>query len=108
MIWFKNSKINILFGILENCSAQNFKILNIYNSSLYGGNTQFHNFNSMLIYSNLGFLTVDYCFFKNFNCSILDNESAIKLEKKVSFIFKKSIFQYLDNFAKVINLFFIK
>ena len=106
---FSDSEIYIDSGIIQNCSAEYSIIFNFYNSSLYLQNMQFYEFNSQLIYSGLGFLTIDACFFNNFNgSSDLENDFAIKLEKNVSCIFKKSQFHNLDIFAKVINLFFIK
>ena len=104
MIWFRNSKIYLDSGILQNCSAQNFKIFTIYNSSFYLGNTQFHDFHSQLIYSGLGILKIDSCYFENMNY-ILESDSAINLEKQVSFILKKCKFQYLNNFDNVLNHF---
>ena len=67
---------------------------------------QFQEFNSQLIYSSLGSISIDYCFFNNINCSSSENDydSAIKLEKNVTSIFKKSIFRYIYNFAKVRNI----
>lgn len=102
MIYFHNSSIEMYFGTLQNCSAQNYTIYTVYNTNFYIENTQFFDFHSRLIYSGLGFITIDDCFFDNFNCEHLENESAIKLENKFSINLKNSIFQYLDNFAKVI------
>ena len=107
MMWLRESKIYIDSGIIQNCSIQNFIIFTFSNSSLYLQNMQFYDFHSQLIYSGLGFLTIDSCFFNNVNCSPLENEFAIKLENNVSCIFKKNQFHNLANFAKVINLFFI-
>ncbi len=104
MMWFGEAKIYIDSGILQNCSAQNFTIFTFNNSSLYLVNMQFYDFHSQLIYSGLGFLSIDSCFFSNDNCRSLGNDFAIKLEKYVSCIFRKSQFSNLDNFAKVKNL----
>ena len=67
---------------------------------------QFHDFHSELIYSSFGFLTIDACFFNNVNCSLFKNDFVIKLEQNVSCIFNKSQFHNLDNFEKVIHIFF--
>ena len=105
MMNFNNSSaIYISFGTLQNCSVPNFTIFTIYNSSFYLENTQFYDFHSLLIYSSLGFISIDHSIFSNSNNGILVNDSAIKLENGVSFTIKNSIFQNLFNFAKVIFL----
>ena len=90
MMWFSESKIYIDSGIIQNCSAQNFTIFTFYNSSLYLENMQFHDFHSQLIYSGLGFLTIDGCFFNNVNCNLLENDVAISW-KKMSNISSKRV-----------------
>ena len=102
MIGFTNSLIYILNGTLQNCSAQNFSIFSINNSSFYLENFHFIDFHSLLIYSNLGLIAIDSCFFINSNSKILESDSAIKFEKQVSFSLKNSQFKNLTNFAKVI------
>ena len=93
---FKNSKINIKTGELQNCLAQNFKIFSIFNSSFSLENTLFVNFNSLTIYSKNGFIRIDRCIFNNFNSSYINNDyDVIMFEQSVSFIINNSIFKYL-------------
>ena len=98
---FNNSNILMNYGIIQNCSAQNFTIFTINNSSFYLENTQINDFHSTLMYSSFGFIQIKNSSFTNFNSTHLDNQYIIKFEQNVSFLIKSSLFQNLSNFAYV-------
>ena len=102
IILLDNSKIYLFSGKIENCSAQNFTIFKIYNSSFYLEDIKFYNINSSLLYSSLGVIRINNCFFDNFYAGSSESEFVLKLENEVSFFIKNSTFQNLKNFEKVI------
>ena len=103
MIGVSDSELFIYNGTFQNCSAQNFTIFAIYNSSFCLENIQFSDFQSHLIYSPLGFIKIHHCFFNNFNDNNDQKDFAIMMEKNVSFMITNSLFQNLSNFVKVIH-----
>ena len=103
MFHLSNTNILISSGAFLNCSTQNFTIFTIDNSSFYLKNTHVYDFHSLLLYSSLGFINIDNCFFSNLNSTSLGKDYVIRLANNVSFIFNSSLFEDLKNFSYVIN-----